>query len=231
MDALLIETGMGGAGIGGAVRLALRLGFSDLLLSVGFAGALCEELGVGSVVLGNELLVFPSGSPRGPEECARLTLADSKRVEAFRRGVGISGVRVATLEGRRTKAELHPFFLDAPTIIDMESAFVASEAFNAGIPFLCLRSVSDALEDEIDFDPAEISDAFGKVALGKVLKAIGGRPGLLRSFFALWRQSEAAAHRLAEVLAALFALPPAELALLAGESRLCRQNGREGTQS
>ncbi len=223
MDALIVETGMGGGGIPGAVRLALRLGFSDLLLSVGFAGSLSEGIGVGRVVLGGRFLTFPSESALGPPAMgAMLSLPDAGRVDAFCAGMGIPRVRVVTVDRPRPKTELHGYFADMPTIVDMESAIVAAEAFRGGIPFLCLRSVSDALDDEFDFDPAEISDASGKIRIGKVLGAIAGRPGLIRSFYSSWRRSAPAAHRLGGVLAALLDFTPADLKLLAGESYLQR---------
>ncbi len=212
-EALLVETGMGAGRIDEATELAASLWSAppDLIISMGFAGSLCESFGVGEVLLGDRLTFRRGDAARnGENECA-FHFRPSRLLSDFCARRKVKRARVVTLSGCFPKSSIAALFRDAPSIVDMESFAVARIAHRDGIAFLCLRSISDALSDEIDFDPAALSDDRGQVAPARVAAQVIRNPRLLRSFFLAWRRATVAAERLAQVLASLLALPAQSL--------------------
>ncbi len=62
---------------------------------------------------------------------------------------------------------------------DMESIAVAEAATKAGIPFACIRAISDASTRAIPAESLEGVDPSGKTKLKPILKAIASRPSLV----------------------------------------------------
>ncbi|OEU66604.1 MAG: phosphorylase [Desulfovibrio sp. S3730MH75] len=62
---------------------------------------------------------------------------------------------------------------------DMESIAVAEAATKAGIPFACIRAISDASTRAIPAESLDGVDASGKTKLKPILKAIANRPSLI----------------------------------------------------
>ena len=109
------------------------------------------------------------------------------------------------------KLEFNHLLNGSAVMVDMESCFAAEFALQRQIPFLCFRAISDALYDEIDFDPGAIIDAHGRVKILKVLSAILQKPQLLGSFYQAWRRSDEASKNLCNALARFLELPSQSL--------------------
>ncbi|WP_031482157.1 phosphorylase family protein [Maridesulfovibrio frigidus] len=62
---------------------------------------------------------------------------------------------------------------------DMESIAVAEAATKAGIPFACIRAISDASTRAIPSESLDGVDSSGKTKLKPILKAIANRPSLI----------------------------------------------------
>ncbi|NTW37835.1 MAG: hypothetical protein HGB17_17365 [Syntrophobacteraceae bacterium] len=103
-----------------------------------------------------------------------------------------------------SKREIGPrlacFAGNAPALVDMESHALADLSRQAAFPFVTLRSMSDALEDELDFDLSPIADDQGKIGIPQLIGTVFRNPGLIRSFFRLWMHSRTAAIRLGEAM-------------------------------
>jgi hypothetical protein len=105
-------------------------------------------------------------------------------------------------------------------LVDMETHYLATRAQAASIPFLALRSISDALEDELDFDLSAITNKHGQLELHKLAAALLGNPLLVRSFLQLWRNSVKAGQIMGSALATLIRLPREPLVKSMGASGL-----------
>lgn len=216
----LIETGMGRERITRATAWAVQEGLPDLVLSVGFCGSLTADLPVGSVVLGQSFQLLQSleeqceAAPIGYREAGRGIVELCRTLPA-------RCAPVVTLLRPQAKQLLRRRFAAAATVIDMESYFAAGFARDHGLPFLCLRAVSDGAQDEIEFDLDSISTN-GRVRILKVLALLYRRPNLLPVFHHAWQRSRLAAKELAQATIALMQGRSFEAAILNPAAPLAR---------
>ncbi|MBI5571677.1 MAG: hypothetical protein HY914_17175 [Desulfomonile tiedjei] len=135
-----VRCGVGAVRAEAAVRqLAER---PEAILSVGTAGALLEELRVGDLVVASE--TFLDGAPHESIVCAPdlvQALAEACRKESRRFHVGgMVTVRDAVFP-RKHRDRL--FRSTGALAVDMESYAIGRRASEQGIPFACLRVISD----------------------------------------------------------------------------------------
>lgn len=150
----------------------------DAVLSVGFCGGLDPDLRIGDIVVSGE---FPRRAS-GP----------------FLRGeiLSIDRVAVTAEHKRRLRAE------SGAAAVDMESATVAAKARQWGVPFGCVRVVSDTAGEDLPLDFNTYRDATGRLELARIagaalLQPWTALPGLLR----LERNCRRAADKLGDFLA------------------------------
>lgn len=94
-----------------------------------------------------------------------------------------------------------------PTVVDMESYFMALTASIYRIPFLCIRAATDGPNDAIPFDVNRLLDNRGFVSMRRVLSVVAESPGLLHSFVRYFLRSRTAAYSLKKLLLDIIALP------------------------
>lgn len=217
-EVFLVETGMGRQPAVQAADHVLSLGAVDLLLSVGFAGSLWPSLRLGQVVWTHELAI--SSALPGTPAVLQFRSGLAPRLSVFREVHRIRPVRIVTLDSPQPKATLAQHFSEIPTIVDLESASLATVAHARGVPFLGLRVISDELSDEIGWDLNIILDDGGRVRIPKVIAAVFKQPVIMASFYHLWRNAQVAGRNLAQTLTALLWLPAPELRALTGELQL-----------
>jgi adenosylhomocysteine nucleosidase len=149
----------------------------DGILSIGFCGALDPALRIGDIVVTGEIAGMGA-----PHMHGRVLSVD----------------RVAVTAGeKRTLRET-----TGASVIEMESAAAASKAREWGVPFGCIRSVSDTAEEDLPLDFNLYRDPQGRFSRMRIALAALGRPhraipGLLR----LERNCRLAAESLGEFLA------------------------------
>lgn len=223
-ETLLVETGIGTQRAAQAARYIAEGLLSatppDLMISLGFAGALSSRLILGQTVWAKELAVLDASA----ETC----------VVRYRCGGGAGGpsntpdffaehavepVRFLTVERLRPKTELARLVPESSAVTEMETTSIAEVAHAHATPFVGLRAISDELDLEIDLDLDSIVDRHGRVRLYKLLPTVLARPRCVRSLPALRRGSKLAGRNLARTLAALLALPEEDLRALAGPPR------------
>jgi adenosylhomocysteine nucleosidase len=132
-DALLVANGTGWARAGAAVKAAGAFA-PDAVVSTGFCGALDDSLEIAGIVAGTEI----AGAGR-TYACAPL--------EAPHRGVVASIDHVA-----QTAAEKRKLRQAGALAVEMEAAAVAAAAHEYGIPFFCVRSVTDLAGENLEND-------------------------------------------------------------------------------
>lgn len=204
---LLALTGMGGkAAREAAARLVAQFR-PDLLVSLGFGGALSPELQAGDLVLGEsfgrydprtqalEPLTPAPTAPRAlPELLASLAAAGLPAAAASL----ITTPWIIHKAGQGGPLQSRPFL-----VLDLETAAVAEVARAETLPFLGLRAITDIATEEIPefFSPPDREP--GAVRLLDVLGWLAADPRRLAELLRLWRRSRLAAARLAAALLAL----------------------------
>lgn len=176
-----------------ATAEALRRERVAAVLSTGFCGALDPALTPLALVA--PAAVVDAGSRRRfetqPLKCAKLLaggdlLCDDRVVQSSQEKANLRNATGAVA-------------------VDMESVGVAEAARNAGVPFHCLRVVTDAARETFGLDFNAVRDREGRFCRSRIAAAALRRPfQRLPELMALGRRSARAADRLGEFLVNCF---------------------------
>jgi uridine phosphorylase len=149
----------------------------DGIVSTGFCGALDRGLGVGDIVVSGE-------GVRSPRPFARGEILSSDRV-------------AVTAEEKRTLRER-----TGAVAVEMESAAVAEKARERGLPFRCIKVVSDAAQEDMPLDFNLYRDAAGRFSRSRIALAAMRRPfTAIPKLLRLDRNCRHAAEKLGEFFA------------------------------
>jgi adenosylhomocysteine nucleosidase len=205
LTVLVLETGIGTARTEAAVKWLLgQPEFGGvpyrpkLILSAGYCGALQEESQVGDVILATEIMdaegnrwpttwpgELPPGEWRPPLHQGRvLTVAEL----------------VADPKAKRVLGPQH-----GALAVDMEAAAVARQCSKQGVPFGCVRAVSDDVRTALSpkLVPLVVS---GRVSLSRTLAALVAAPRLGGELWRLAKQTQRASEQLGKALGELLTL-------------------------
>ena len=186
-ELLLVANGAGRRRAAAAVDAGMAGFQADALASTGLCGAVATELGAAQVVVATEVVHGEARYPAAAPGCAR----------EHRRGVvrTIDCIAVTAEEKRQWRST-------GAIAVEMEAAAVAERALARGLPFYCVKAVSDLAEETLanDLNAALRPDGHFDTMniLGSTLRHPLVRvPELLR----LWRRSARAANYLGEFFA------------------------------
>ena len=205
LSVLVLETGVGAARTEAALQWLLgspRLGNvpyrPKVVLSAGFAGALREEHRVGDIVLATEVCQpeglswpvtwpqeLPPGEWRPPLHRGRL-LTVPRLVES-------------PADKEKLGREYHA------VAADMESAIVARHCSQRGIPFGCIRAISDDLHTPLSGRLVSVLQG-GRVAVLRLTASLLASPRLVGELWRLAQHTRLAARQLGEALGELLTL-------------------------
>jgi len=186
VDAVLVANGIGRRNAAAGTRTMIAGTRIHAVLSIGFAGALDPVLGLGEVVVADQVLdgsrVYPAGWPlQCPADVQRGSVVTVNEVVQFaesKLALGQDGARA----------------------VDMESAAVAEIAQEHRLPFYCVRAISDTAEQDLPVDFNRALRADGTVSPWSVLGQAGLSPGSWLGLARLRRNSRIAADSLARCL-------------------------------
>ncbi len=192
--AILTVSGMGPRRAAGASKTLLEKG-ATALLSWGSAGGLDPRLSPGSLILpktviGSNQILYHVDTSWHNRLCHRLKghvdLHTDSLVES-----------TAAVCGPGEKAIL--FRQTGAIGVDMESAAVAAVAQEAGVPFMVVRAVADAMDTTIPKSTLNAFDAFGRLSFLKLIQGFAGHPTELLALVRIGRDYRAAQKTLAAV--------------------------------
>jgi adenosylhomocysteine nucleosidase len=181
-------TGVGAAATETALDWLLDGYRSSVLIAAGFCGALQPELRIGDLVMPRQVI----------QNDRKWTASIHNDLPQAHRGplVSVDEMVSDPLAKQRLATET------GAVAVDMESATLARWGEERGLPWLCMRAVSD---DDRTLLPAELARVLqgGRVAPVRLAAAVLRRPSLLRGLWRLARDTRLAAQALAEGLRAL----------------------------
>lgn len=190
-DLVLVESGMGMLNAGWAATL-LAAEAPDLMVSAGFGGAVLPGLGVGELVMAQQILHW-SGTEFEDVAVGFYGLNAVAENLSLRRGTFVSCDLI--LNKRDLARRLPPHAVNP--VVEMESAAVARIAAGHGIPFLAMRAISDPWDEELDFTIHEFCDDSMRIRPTRVLATILRRPAIIPQLIRLAGTSRVAAAGLA----------------------------------
>ena len=187
---LLVANGAGRERAAAAVTKACAQVTVAAIVSTGWCGALDPALEPGRIVVADRVL---SVEPRG-EFAARAPGGGN----AYSGGGVLTANHVVLAAAE--KSELRA---TGAVAVEMEAAGVAEQAAGRGLPFYCVRAVSDGATQSfaIDFNRARLRD--GRFSTTRVLAQAGLSPARWRELLGLWQNSRIAAAALADALRSL----------------------------
>lgn len=178
-ELIAVSGGMGAAAAARSVAAAEFLGALDMLLSVGWAGALSDEVQTGQCYIPSEIIDTQTGE--------RFLLTEGER-----------RLRLATtvqVADAREKGRLRESY--GAALVDMEAATVARLALMRRIPICCFKAISDPPNATLP-DLNLFIDAQGQMRMLPFLSHVALRPRLWGSLLELGRNSSIAAKAIAE---------------------------------
>ncbi len=183
-DAVIaVCAGMGAPAARRAFVAAEYLGSLDLVLSVGWAGALVAECEQGRCFGVSEVIDAQTGE--------RFALSEGSRKLRL-----VSTARVADAFEKERLAATY-----GAALVEMEAAAVARLAQMRGIPMGCFKAVSDEVNAELpDLNP--FIDVSGKLRMGAFLAHVALRPRYWGALGRLGRNSATASRALAKTVEA-----------------------------
>jgi nucleoside phosphorylase len=192
---ILVANGAGPKLAAKAVDIAFRAvtvsGLSaskiDAVFSVGLCGALVANLEVNGIVVGSQVV--------DPVQGQTFSCAEVVSTLPFARGLIISQDRIANTAEEKQRLGIH-----SAVAVEMEAAGVAAKAEKAGLPFACIKVVSDNAAESFPFDLNEMRTIEGRIARGKIGLYVLTHPTLLPKLLELKRRSGCAARTLGDFL-------------------------------
>ncbi len=156
------------------------------VLSVGLCGALTPDLDVNDIVVGSQVI----------ENAGNRSFSVLKSFPAalYLRTV-LSQDSIAN-----TAAEKDKLGSAGAIAVEMEAAGVAAKAEKAGLPFACIKVVSDNVGESFPFNLNEMRTTEGRIARGKIGMYVLTHPTLLPKLLELKRRSGRAARTLGDFL-------------------------------
>jgi adenosylhomocysteine nucleosidase len=205
LSVLVLETGVGAVRTERTLKWLLnvpKLGIvpyrPKLVMSAGFAGALHADYHVGDILLANEVVdadgrvwptTWPSELPAGEWQ------PPLHRVRVL-----TTTALAATAEEKRALRDKH-----RALAVDMESTTVARMCSQRGVPFACVRAISDDLDTPLS--PRLLSLLRdGRVDPFRLIGSVIIKPRLLGELWKLARQTTYAGEQLGKALGELLTL-------------------------
>ena len=154
----------------------------DAVVSTGLCGGLAEQLAVGDIVVGTAVNGIPIDSP-------------------VVRGRYVAGPIASINHVAQTVAEKSALRATGAIAVEMEAAAVLQRARKWGVPFYCVRAVSDTSRDAFGLDLNAARDKQGRFSAGRIIaqavrRPLSGAPELLR----LQRNAAVAVRALGEFI-------------------------------
>jgi adenosylhomocysteine nucleosidase len=198
----LVLSGIGPNAAAAAANAVLRRE-AALAVSTGFAGALVSAAAVGEMVVATSVLAGTfegRWSPAGvPTVCDDAVLRAAQTAAAQVGAIARSGLMVSLPTVLCRAAEKQQLGQSAGAIaLDMESAAIGNVARAHGVPFAVIRTVSDAVHEDLPLDFNAFLKPWG---WARGISAMLLAPSSLRGLNRLRRHSRLAAATLTAVTA------------------------------
>lgn len=202
-------SGLGEAAAEGAACWLMERFTPPRLVSVGFGGAVTPELPPEALVLGQSFWRYDPTTGEMQEIAAPPQAAPPGQLVAKLRTTGLTAFAgaIVTTPMIIHKADQGSPLLHLPRpVVDMETAALAQAARRSGIPFLALRAISDAADEEIPEFICQAARQGQTPTAGAALGWLAADPRRAAILLRLWRRSRLAAVRLAGALEVVWEL-------------------------
>jgi len=159
----------------------------EAVVSVGLCGALQPSLTEGDIILGSNVIAVDSGESF---PCHAVTCSHAPTT-----GPIASLDRVLSAKDKQNLAATEAF------AVEMEAAGVARRAQASGLPFCCVKIVSDRANEDFVIDFNQMRTSEGRFSRGKIIIYALKHPGVVPHLLGIKRRVEKAGGALGVFLA------------------------------
>lgn len=169
-EVLLVQTGIGRAKAAQAARVTLERFAPSVLVSTGFAGGVHPSLAAGDLVIADRVWTCAGDQLAELAETTMSFACAAKLVALARECAEKAGTRhqvggILTVDqvaaDAASKHRVGQKF--GVLAVEMESAAVAEVAAEAGTPSLCVRSISDAVDQDLHLESFRLATPDGRL--------------------------------------------------------------------
>jgi nucleoside phosphorylase len=210
-ELIAVETGMQPKNIETAFCHVVDACRPDIILSLGFGGALYFRADIGELVFASRYLFL---TREGAIELEKLSLRNDHLRRSLWKGAVAPRLknRIRLKEGTfltlsewiaktKLKACMPP---DVPfPVCDRETYHLAKLSYRNKLPFFSIRSITDTLDEDIPKELFDAVDANGTYRLSRALRLLLSRPSLIPRSLKLGRHAALASRNLWEAVQAL----------------------------
>ncbi len=168
------------------------------IVFAGYAGGLTADLEVGDVILANEI-IDEQGVAWKTTWPGRLPTEDW-HPPLHRGRILTTRKMISDPEQKRQLGQQH-----GAIAVDMETSVLAQRCTTSGVPFGCVRVVSDAVDTRLTPELVDVVGQ-GEVSIGKLLRLMLRRPSVVGSLMGLARSTKLAGRQLGMALGELMTL-------------------------
>lgn len=191
-DLVVLDTGEGPPNATRVLNGWLAAHPARAVINVGLGGALSRTLETGDLVIAREI-------------CGEGRVFDASRSPLFALGERIAGARTGvaiTVDHMVCKASDKRRLADSlgtagVAWVDMESAAIAAVCEKFGVPYVIVRAISDAFDEDLPLDFNRCRDREGRVSNLKVIRAALVQPRAIKGLMQLRRRADLCAGNLA----------------------------------
>lgn len=204
--AVVALSGMGPAAARRAGETLIRRCRPELLVSLGFGGALTPGLAAGDVVLGETFWHYDPDT----RELRASSQPASRSLTHLPQALKKAGLTIINGSVVSTTRIIHKGNQSAPLsglphpVLDLETAILAELAAAQALPFLSLRGITDTATEEIPEFLRRAADQEAAVGVTTALAWLAQDFRRLQDLLRLWRRSRRAAQALSEALMILW---------------------------
>lgn len=187
-ELLLLKTGMGKENTILAVSYVLEKYPVSKVISLGFAGALIDDLKPGDLVFYSQIIAIDNPEPIKPD-VKLLSLIDSM--------IGSKNSKISIYKGHSFTSDHIVYEPDQKRkykeeygciAVDMESYWVGYASGKHNVPFVCMRAISDTTRQRIP----KVIELFGsgeKLSAVVLIRYLAMRPSEIFSLFSLCKNA------------------------------------------
>jgi nucleoside phosphorylase len=213
-EIIVVQSGIGVRNSEAALQYVLREFSPEIVLSIGFGGALYDEALIGDLVWASRVFYIPESIRNCPVSLPREHRRANQIQQRKPYSVDIRGAKeiagklsgkvvmregcIFTIANWMRKADIRRIVPEEAffPVCDMETFPLARLSLQEGVSFFAVRSITDRASEEIVPDLLDVSDASGRFRYSRVLALLVQKPNLALDMIKLGKKAKTASENL-----------------------------------
>lgn len=203
-NVIAVQTGMGTANVEIAFRRVFQERRPDIVLSVGFGGALYEDAGIGDIVWSSRSFLIRGQHEHLAEDAIPDSAMGRRIGEKLSERTASREGHIVTLPEMMTKSKIKKMLPgNLLPVCDMETFYLARLSHQNRVPFLAVRSITDLLHEDVPPELLAVTDGVGRYRFSRAFGLLLTKPKLIPASVRLGKNAARASKNLGKAMDAL----------------------------